>query len=143
MSLTYRWAVKSLQVKNEISQTGVSHDKAVVQTYWHCVGVNENGTEGMFQGATPFTSVDVPEGEFTPFENLTEAQVLKWIQDHVTAMPAYQEHIDEQILKQIEGIENVVADVSLPWATEEEMVTPAMPEDAPIVPPEDLDGTGE
>jgi hypothetical protein len=140
MSLTYRWAVKSLQVKNETSQTGAAHDKAVVQTYWECVGVNENGTEGNFQGATPFTSVDVPEGEFTAFEDLTEAIVLKWIQDHVAMMPNYQEHIDEQILRQIDGIENVVSDAPMPWAPEED-VTPPLPDDAPATPPED--GTGE
>lgn len=137
MSLTYRWEVKSLQVKNETSNAGIAHEQAVVQTFWNCIGVNENGTEGTFQGATPFSSVDVPEGEFTPFGDLTEATVLKWIQDYVSSMPNYQEHIDEQIMKQIDGIENVTSDAPLPWAPED--VTPPRPEDAPPDAPDAVD----
>jgi hypothetical protein len=59
----------------------------------------------------------MPEGDtFIPFASLTEADVIKWISDVVTGNPGYQQHIDEQIQKQIDQHINPVTEPDLPWA---------------------------
>lgn len=110
MAITYTWKVTSLKVKDEGDNTN-----AVVQTYWTKTGTDENGNTGVFSGATPFTSVKVPAGEFVPFNQLTEETVLGWIQDIVVGQ--YEEHVNGVIAKQIDQKVNVVKDADLPWAT--------------------------
>jgi len=72
-----------------------------------------------FNGATPFDPDQVDADNFTTYENLTEAQVLGWIQDVVNGNPGYKAHIDEQIQKQIDAIIRPMVEVNadaLPWA---------------------------
>lgn len=109
MAITYTWKVTGLKTKN----IDADRQNAVVQTYWQKIGVDGNGNEGVFQGATPFT-VDPTDtsGPFIPFDQLTESDVLDWIKAIVVG--SYEEHVNGQILKQIE--ENTTNDVALPWA---------------------------
>lgn len=109
MAITYTWKVTSLKVKDEGDNTS-----AVVQTYWTKTGTDENGNTGVFAGATPFTSVNVPAGQFVPFDQLTEETVLGWIQSVVVGQ--YEEHVNGVIAKQIDQKVNVVKEVDLPWA---------------------------
>lgn len=120
MAITYTWKVTSLKVKDEGDNTS-----AVVQTYWTKTGTDENGNTGVFSGATPFTSVNVPAGEFVPFNQLTEEAVLGWIQDIVVGQ--YEEHVNGVIAKQIDQKVNVVKDADLPWATAPAGADPSQP----------------
>ena len=108
MAITYTWKVNELKVRDE----GV-HKNAVVQTYWEKIGTDEDGNEGKFSGATPFSAANVPEGSFVPFEELTEAIVLGWIQNVVIG--AYEKHVNEQIQKQIDAEKNPLMSPGLPW----------------------------
>ena len=110
---TYKYEVTGLKVKDEGSNTS-----AVVQTYWKITGTDEDGNEGTFSGATPFTSTTMPEGDtFLPFEELTEQIVIGWIQDVVEVNnTGFQNHIDEQIQKQINQKITPIKEVTLPWA---------------------------
>lgn len=112
MAITYTWAITSLKVKNVGDKSN-----AVVQTYWKKTGTDENGNEGSFSGATPFT-VDPTDdsGPFIPFDQLTEADVLAWIQSVV--VNDYEQHVNEQIQKQIDDKINPVEEKPLPWAFE-------------------------
>ena len=109
MAITYTWSITGLKTKNEGDNTN-----AVVQTYWKKIGTDENGNEGTFSGATPFTSVDVPAGEFVAFEDLTEETVLDWIKSVVVGN--YEQHVNGQIQKQIDDKITPVVEASLPWA---------------------------
>ena len=111
MTITYTWKVTGLKTKD------VSDDKpaAVVQTYWQKIGTDENGNEGTFSGATPFTVDPTDEsGPFIPFEDLTEEDVLDWIKTVVVG--GYEQHVNEQIAKQIEEKISPVVENRLPWA---------------------------
>jgi hypothetical protein len=112
MVINYTWKVTSLKVKDE-----GSHKNAVVQTYWQKIGTDENGNEASFSGATPFTSADVPDGEFVPFEELTEETVLDWIKAVVVG--SYEEHVNSKIIEQLLDKVNPVSEAKLPWAPEE------------------------
>lgn len=109
MSITYTWKITSIKAKN----TG-GLQNAVVQTYWTKTGRDEFGNEGVFSGATPIT-VDPDAENFIPFEQLTEEQILDWIKPQVVGH--YEEHVNGQILKQIEEKANDSAEkeVALPW----------------------------
>ena len=116
MALTYTWKIKSLKKQDDPS---VELNDIIVQTYWECTGTDASGNCGTFHGATPFEPDQVDPANFTTYENLTEAQVLSWIQGVVNSNPGYKAHIDEQIQKQIDAIVKPMTEVSsdaLPWA---------------------------
>lgn len=108
MAITYTWAVTGVKATNVGSETNY-----VVQTYWTKTGTDENGNTGTFSGATPFAPV-VDQPDFVPFDQLTEAIVLSWIQPVVTG--SYEQHVNDQIAKQIAEKINPVIDPPLPWA---------------------------
>ncbi len=111
MALTYTWAVTSLK-----KTTDGSVDNFVVQSTWTCTGTDEDGDSGVFNGATPFPLDSLDPATFIPYEDLTEADVIGWIQAVVVG--AYKEHVDAQINKQIALIKDPVVDVpngELPW----------------------------
>jgi hypothetical protein len=80
--------------------------------------VTEEGkNQGTFSGATPFTTTTMPEGyNFIPFADLTEQDVISWIQAVVEGNPGYKQHIDEQIQKQIDDKMRPISEADLPWA---------------------------
>jgi hypothetical protein len=114
--MEYTWKIKSL-----IKQNTNDLDNVIVGTRWTVTGTNEDGITGEFQGATPLELNSVNPGSFTPFEELTETQVLGWIQSKVSgsAPTSYWDHISERINKQIDEKANVKIDVNeteLPWS---------------------------
>lgn len=112
MAVTYAWALKSIKKADAGGLQGI-----IVQTTWTCTGTDEEGDEGVFNGATPFGLDDVSPDDFVAYEDLTEAQVLAWIQAVVVG--AYKEHVDAQIAKQISAKKTPVEEVSegaFPWS---------------------------
>ena len=116
MALTYEYKVTSLKVRNEtVANTTV--ENAVVQTYWTLTGTDENGNEGTFSGATPFTADPTDSsGPFIPFDQLTEQDVIAWISNVVETTHGYKDHINAQIEKQINEKISPITEPSLPWA---------------------------
>ena len=116
MAFTYTYTVRNLKVKDEVNAAGETLTNAVVQTYWDIVCTDEEGNEGSFTGATPFSAANVPAGSFTAFEDLEEATVIGWITNVIDSDPGYKAHIDMQIQKEIDkdiAVEKTGAD--LPW----------------------------
>lgn len=118
-NITYTWKITGLKTKDINGKPS-----AVVQTYWQKIGTDKNGNQGTFSGATPFT-VDPTDdsGPFKPFSDLTESDIIAWIQTVVTG--GYEEHVDGKIAEQIEQKITPITDAKLPWATEEETTGPA------------------
>lgn len=112
MSMTYTWKVTGIKVRDEVNANGETLPKAVCQTYWNKVGVDSNGNEGTFSGATPFTAANIPADQFVPFDQLTEEVVLGWIKAIVVG--GYEEHVNSMIAKQI--ADKAVTEQSMPWA---------------------------
>ena len=109
MAITFTWEVTSIKTMT-INNT----PNVVVQTYWKKVGTDGEHT-GTFSGATPFSADSMPANtKFIPFDKLTEADVLGWIQAVVVGQ--YEEHVNEAIQKQINDSRNPVVDATLPWA---------------------------
>ena len=109
--VTFTWEVTGMKTSNEGGNAN-----AIVQTYWRKTGTDDLGNTAKFDGATPFTSLNVPEGEFIPFEELTEEIVLSWIYPVVTG--SYAEHVNGQIKKTLGGFRGIKKEVTtLPWKT--------------------------
>ena len=120
MAITYTWAVTGMRVL--ASAGGLSN--YVVNAQWTKTGTDENGNTGTFSGATPFQP-DPSQPDFVPFDQLTEAIVLSWVQPVVTGM--YEQHVNEQIDKQIADKIDPVNDVTPPWAPPQPTPTPPAP----------------
>lgn len=115
MALTYTWKITNLKKMDEVE--GLPN--VVVHARWTRTGVDEDGNEGVFQGATPLRLPESGSGNFTDFDDLTEEQVIEWIQGEVLGMNGYEEHIVGQIMKQINAKKNPVIDVPLlPWGVQ-------------------------
>lgn len=121
MAITYTWKVTSLKTKNE-----GDYEHAVVQTYWQKIGTDENGNQGTFSGATPFTTSTMPEGQdFVPFSELTEEMVLDWIK--AVVVDSYEQHVNEKIQEQIDHHVNPVTEAQMPWAPPSSNTAPGIP----------------
>lgn len=105
MSINYTFYITSLQV----APTGSDGDNNVVTHVGYSYkGVNENGISGSFLGTTPIPS---PSGSFIPFNELTEEEVVNWL-EVVSDKPHMQNIIQQQINNQINP-QNIPA--PLPW----------------------------
>jgi hypothetical protein len=117
MGLTYEW--KITQIKKT---TNNSVDNAIIGTRWEVKGIDENGNDGTFAGATPFTLDQINPDNFIPYNELTEAVVLNWIKEYVSGSNKatnYWDHISGKINNQLEEKTSVINNVevaNLPWS---------------------------
>lgn len=107
--MTYTWRITEVKTVDTENVTD-----AVVQVYWQKIGTDEQGNEGIFPGATPLSESTINPETFVPYAELTEEIVLGWIQ--ATVVGNYQEHVNEQIQKQINA--KNIKQPNLPWASE-------------------------
>jgi hypothetical protein len=108
--ITYTWAV------TQMSTTRVGDlPNYVVQAAWTKTGTNEDGITGVFTGVTPFTP-DPEQADFIPYDQLTEAVVLGWIQSSIGGLMA--ESMDKAIANQIAEKIDPIVNPPLPWSTE-------------------------
>ena len=116
---TWTWSITGLKKRDQVNAEGATLTGAIVQTYWKVVGVDGDGNEGEFSGATPFTAENVPAGSFTAFDDLTENTVVGWVQNVVNSDQGYADHISGIVAKKID--DELVADAAMPWAPEDEV----------------------
>jgi hypothetical protein len=125
--MEYTWKITQLT-----KQHHGDIDNIIVGTRWEVTGTDEDGYEGTFNGATPFELNTVDPDNFTPYEELTETQVLEWIQNKVSGSAmGYWDHISERINKAIESEKNIKISIDsndLPWSpTSGSNQTPPLP----------------
>ena len=116
MGYTYEWSVTGIK-----KATSDNINDAIIGTQWKVVCTDEDGNTGEFSGATPFDLNTIDSGSFTPYQDLTEAQVLGWIKSVVSGSSSsnYWDHIQGQMNKEIakSKLSQVeVTSVDLPWS---------------------------
>lgn len=126
MALEYTWKLEGLKKQNSDEL-----DNVIIGTRWKVTGTDENGIHGSFVGATPFKLSEVNTNSFTPYEQLTETQVLGWIKNVVSgsANTSYWSHINERIELEIYNKKYAVTDISdsaLPWVSGSVTPTPGL-----------------
>ena len=133
MGLTYEWKLTGLKKQN-----GDTVNDAVVGTNWKLIGRDEDGNEGTFNGATPFSISSINTGSFTEYSSLTEEQVLGWVKDYVSGSGPtnYMPHINQMILREINSKKWTKIEVfesDLPWSpTSGSSVTPQISGSVPV-----------
>ena len=108
MATTYTWAVLQMDAYPEAD----GETDVVFNVHWSLTGT-EAGFVGFVYSSQGVT-VD-PDAPFVPFDKLTEAQVIGWVQDAMGAerVAELEKNIEQQIKDQI--IPPVVTP-PLPWA---------------------------
>jgi hypothetical protein len=133
MGFTYEWKLVGLKKQNS-----ENINDAVIGTQWKLKATDEDGNEGTFTGATPFSISTINTSSFTPYSELTEAQVLSWIKNHVSGSnPStnYMAHINGVIENEIntkKWVKLEVSEADLPWSPISGSVTPNIGETAPV-----------
>ena len=102
--MTILWLIERLLCKPvEGSNTDV-----VITADWRC-----NGTQDQYNGTCYGScSFQPPTGEFTPYDELTEAQVLNWCYANGVDQVAIEANVTQQINDQINP---PVVTLPLPW----------------------------
>ena len=120
--MTILWIIERLLCKPvEGSLTDV-----VITADWRCNGTETIGTgddeksySGTCYGSCSFAP---PSGEFTPYEDLTQAQVLGWCYSNGVDQAAIEANVTQQIENQINP---PVVTLPLPWNPVVEIVAVA------------------
>ena len=102
--MTILWLIERLLVK----PTEGSNTDVVITADWRCNGSQDNYS-GTCYGSCSFAP---PSGSFTPYDQLTEAQVLDWCFANGVDKNAIEANVTAQIQNQIDP--PVVA-LPLPW----------------------------
>jgi hypothetical protein len=116
------WIIERLLVKpTEGSLTDV-----VITADWRC-----NGTDGTYSGTCyGSASFAPPTGNFTPYEDLTQDQVLGWCYSNGVDKVAIEANVTAQINDQINP--PVIAP-PLPWLPPVMIVPPMLPQVEPVL----------
>ena len=119
---TLSWIIERLLVKpTEGTLTDV-----VITADWRC-----NGTDGTYSGTCyGSASFAPPTGNFTPYEDLTQDQVLGWCYANGVDKTAIEANVSLQIADQINP--PVIAP-PLPWAPPVMIVPPMLPQVEPVL----------
>jgi hypothetical protein len=122
--ITINWIIQSLLVRKvEGTLTDV-----VITADWRCNG-SQDQYSGTCYGSTSFAP---PSGDFTPYEDLTEQQVLGWCYANGVDQKAIEANVTAQINDQINP---PVVSLPLPWVPPvvEQKVPVLVAEVAPVV----------
>ena len=112
--MTILWLIERLLVKpTEGTLTDV-----VITADWRCNGTDETYS-GTCYGSSSFPA---PSGSFTPYEDLTEQQVLNWCYENGVDKTAIEANVTLQIENQIDP---PVVTLPLPWVPVAENVATA------------------
>jgi hypothetical protein len=127
--ITINWIIERLLVKpTEGTLTDV-----VITADWRC-----NGTDGTYSGTCyGSASFQPPSGSFTPYDQLTEAQVLSWCFANGVDKTSIEANVTAQIENQINP--PIIAP-PLPWLPPVEIVPPMLPQVEPVLVGPDVDG---
>jgi hypothetical protein len=108
MAITNVWSIQQLDAYPELD----GETDVVFTVHWQL-----NGTDGAYAGSV-YGSVGVSvssSGAFTPYEDLTEAQVVSWVQDALgeEQVASYEANVAQQIADQQDP---PVVTPPLPWS---------------------------
>jgi hypothetical protein len=108
MSATITWVIEWMQT----TPTTATPPETVITAGWRCNGAetaNATDYNSTVYGAASFPA---PEGTFTPYANLTQAQVLGWVWANGVDQTAVEASVQASIDSQINP---TVIQPPLPW----------------------------
>jgi hypothetical protein len=106
MSATITWVIEWMQT----TPTTATPPETVITAGWRCNGTQDTYTATSYGSA----SFPAPEGSFTPYDQLTQQQVLGWCWANGVDQTAVEASVEASIDSQINP---TVIQPPLPWAT--------------------------
>jgi hypothetical protein len=116
------WIIERLLVK----PTEGPNTDVVITADWRCNG-SQDQYSGTCYGSASFAP---PSGSFTPYDQLTEQQVLDWCFANGVDQAAIEANVTQQINDQINP--PIIAP-PLPWLPPVEIVPPMLPQVEPVL----------
>lgn len=103
---TYNWTVSALDCYPKYE----GHTDVVFTVYWALVGVEGKYTSSIYSSTAISSTVEEP---YTPYADLTEAQVIGWVKDALG---------EDQVAEYEKGVSDQIAALANP-----PVVTPPLP----------------
>ena len=97
---TFNWTINQM---DRLTSDGF------VVTVHYTVTAEDTGTTASTYGTIGYTQE--PDEQYTPYDQLTEAQVVGWVQTVLG-----QDVVEASLQSQIDAIKNPVQETGLPWA---------------------------
>ena len=120
--ITISWIIERLLVR----KVEGTYSDVVITADWRC-----NGTDGTYSGTCYGSASFAPPTEgFTPYDQLTEQQVLNWCWENGVDKTAIEANVSAQTADQINP--PVIAP-PLPWVTPAMIVPPMLPQVEPVL----------
>jgi hypothetical protein len=110
--MNFSWEIVSMATKDETNTDGVVLQNSVVQIQWKRIGTDVDGVSHNFLGNSFMTAENVAESDFIPFFNLTEENVVSWLETKLGNGEL--EKIDQIITKRVEKKNSIVR--TPPWS---------------------------
>lgn len=107
MATQITWVIESMQCKPQEGQ----YTDVVITAYWRCNGVDNTNPDftGTIYGSCSFPT---PGDPFTPYDQLTQDQVLQWCWDNGVNKGEIEAGVDQQIQAQVNP---PTVQLPLPW----------------------------
>jgi hypothetical protein len=132
--INYTWTVTEMDAYTQLE----TYDNVVFSVSWQLTGSQTNSdstvTTGSAIGVTVVPEPSNPDGSFTPYADLTEDQVIGWVQAVLgpDVISRYEQNIADQIAEQLGP---AVVTPPLPWIPEPDPVPPEpTPDPTPPIP---------
>jgi len=111
MAITYTWSITSLE-----TQTVGENVDTVIGVCWEKRGEDEEGRIGMYASKSGLPTGTATDSTFIAFADLTEADVINWVQTNMTE--SYSAKVNSGIQEQIDMQTNPINMPTLPWIAE-------------------------
>jgi hypothetical protein len=96
----------------ECTPSSGQYTDIVINVGWICDGVEQSSSSYFYGNAVGSSSFPMPEGSFTPYDQLTQEQVLGWCWANGVNKTATETAINSNINLQINPL---VTQPTLPW----------------------------
>jgi hypothetical protein len=110
MSATITWVIEWMQT----TPTTATPPETVITAGWRCNGAETANATDYTATSYGTCSFPAPEGTFTPYDQLTQAQVLGWCWANGVDQTSTEASVQSQINSQINP---TMIQPPLPWAT--------------------------
>ena len=120
--ITLSWIIERLLVR----KVEGTYSDVVITADWRCNG-SQDQYSGTCYGSASFAP---PSGSFTPYADLTEAQVLDWCYANGVDKTAIEANVTQQINDQINP---PITAPPLPWVPPVEIVPPLVEQAVPVL----------
>ena len=111
MSTTFKWTVGNLKCMPQAE----GQVNVVTEVHWSCVGEKEHDGKTYSAGVYNVCQVNYKGGDFTPFADLTQDEVIGWVWASGVDKDAAEESINQRIALDINP---PIISPPLPWSAQ-------------------------